>query len=112
MALGIGTNVVEVVIRAKDQFSATFSKATLSLQSFRKGALAAGAAAAVVGAGLLKAVKTSIDFESAFTGVRKTVDLTEQEFGDLEQRFKDLSTVTPITFRVIKDWRTSRTVRC
>ena len=98
MALGIGTNVVEVVIRAKDQFSATFSKATLSLQSFRKGALAAGAAAAVVGAGLLKAVKTSIDFESAFTGVRKTVDLTEQEFGDLEQRFKDLSTVTPITF--------------
>ena len=42
-------------------------------------------------------VKASIDFESAFAGVRKTVDATEEEFQRLEDNFRGLSTEIPIT---------------
>src|SRR5690606_4129005 len=35
---------------------------------------------------------------SAFAGVRKTVDLSEQEFAELEGRFRDLATTTPTSF--------------
>lgn len=40
--------------------------------------------------------KAAIDFESAFTGVRKTVDATEKEFAALEKGLKKLSTEIPI----------------
>lgn len=38
------------------------------------------------------AVKSSIDFESSFAGVRKTVDATEEEFGKLAAASKRMST--------------------
>lgn len=38
------------------------------------------------------AIKASIDFESAFTGVRKTVDATEQEYERLSDAVKKMST--------------------
>ncbi|MBQ4265597.1 MAG: phage tail tape measure protein [Clostridia bacterium] len=38
------------------------------------------------------AMKSSIEFESAFTGVRKTVDATETEFAQLEATVKRMST--------------------
>lgn len=38
------------------------------------------------------AVKASIDFESAFTGVRKTVDATEEEYAELADEIKRMST--------------------
>ena len=38
------------------------------------------------------AIKASIDFESAFTGVRKTVDATEQEYEELSDAVKQMST--------------------
>ncbi len=41
------------------------------------------------------ATKTSIDFESAFAGVRKTVDATEEEFAQLEQGILDMSKELP-----------------
>lgn len=46
--------------------------------------------APLVGLGGL-AVKTAVDFESAFTGVRKTVDATEEEFAALDKGIKDMS---------------------
>lgn len=48
----------------------------------------------LVGLGTL-ATKASIDFESAFTGVRKTVDATEDEFAALSKGIKDMSGVMP-----------------
>lgn len=48
----------------------------------------------VAAAGL--ATKFSIDWESAFTGVRKTVDATEEEFGRLETGILDMSRKIPI----------------
>lgn len=41
------------------------------------------------------AVKASVDFESAFTGVRKTVDATEEEFAALSEGIKEMSSQMP-----------------
>ncbi|MNW39616.1 Phage-related minor tail protein [compost metagenome] len=41
--------------------------------------------------------KASIDFESAFAGVRKTVDATEEEFQKISDSLREMSTVGPST---------------
>ena len=41
------------------------------------------------------AIKSSIDFESAFAGVRKTVDATEEEFAALEQGIRNMAKELP-----------------
>lgn len=41
------------------------------------------------------AVKAQIDFESAFAGVKKTVDGTEEQIAELEQGIKDMSKELP-----------------
>lgn len=41
------------------------------------------------------AVNSAIQFESAFAGVRKTVDATEEEFAKLEQGIKDMAKTMP-----------------
>ncbi len=50
--------------------------------------------APIVGAGVA-AGKASIDFESAFAGVRKTVDATEEEFKKFEHEIRELSKQLP-----------------
>lgn len=94
-----GVGSVNIVINAIDNYSKTFNKAKLSMESVRKAGIGLAAVGGAIAFGLAKAVKTSIDFESAFIGVRKTVELTEEGFGKLEQNFKDLSTTIPLTFR-------------
>ena len=42
-------------------------------------------------------IKSAIEFESAFTGVRKTVNATEQEFKQIESNFRNISKNAPIT---------------
>lgn len=59
-------------------------------------ALATAAAAAVTAVGVA-AVNAGIEFESAFAGVRKTVDATEEEFAALRQDILDMSTEIPST---------------
>ncbi|NLI59602.1 MAG: phage tail tape measure protein, partial [Clostridium sp.] len=44
----------------------------------------------------VRAAKGAIDIESAFAGVRKTVDATEEEFAQLRQGFIDMSKEIPI----------------
>lgn len=56
--------------------------------------LSLGLTAPIVGIGTA-ALKASIDFESAFAGVRKTVDATEEEFDALERGIRDMSTRLP-----------------
>jgi TP901 family phage tail tape measure protein len=50
-----------------------------------------GVTAAIAGGSL----KAAIDFETAFAGVRKTVDATEEEFADLETGIRDMSKELP-----------------
>lgn len=56
--------------------------------------LTLGLTAPILGVGTA-ALKSSIDFESAFAGVRKTVDATEAEFAMLEAGIRDMSQRLP-----------------
>lgn len=60
----------------------------------------AGAAIAATGAGIAAALASGlnefIQFESSFTGVRKTVNATEAEFKALEDQFRSLSKQIPV----------------
>lgn len=58
-----------------------------------KGALAIGASAA---AGLTAAVRSGVDFESAFAGVRKTVDATETQLASLRKEILQMSNTIPL----------------
>ena len=98
----MGGASVNIVIRAVDQFSSSFSNANRQMGVMGKSAsilkgsfLALGVAAAAIG---VISIKTAIDFESAFAGVKKTVDLTEEGFKDLENRFLTLSKTIPVSF--------------
>lgn len=42
------------------------------------------------------AVKTAVDMESAFAGIEKTVDATEEQLKELEQGFKEMSKEIPL----------------
>ena len=55
---------------------------------------AAGTAVGVVGG---MAISAGSDFESAFAGVRKTVDATEEQFAELEDRLRDMAKNKPQT---------------
>jgi TP901 family phage tail tape measure protein len=57
-------------------------------------AMSATITAPIVGVGAA-AIKTSIDFESAFAGVVKTVDATEGELAQLEQGILEMSKELP-----------------
>ena len=43
-----------------------------------------------------QSVMAAVDFEDGFSGVRKTVDTTEEEFQKLQDSFRELSKTTPI----------------
>jgi len=90
-----GGAAVTIVISAVDKYSSVFA-------GVNKAMLATGAAVTALGIAGVMATKglisTTAAFESAFTGVRKTVELSEKEFGKLRQRFKDLSKEIPVTF--------------
>lgn len=58
--------------------------------------LTAGLTLPIIGLGAI-ALKASIDFESAFAGVRKTVDATEPEFAQLRQGIRDMAKEMPLS---------------
>jgi len=95
--MAFGQNVVEIVIRARDQFSGAFKKAGLSMQSFRKSALAMGAIGGAIAFGLKKAIDKSIELETAMVGVRKTTGLSAEAIKGLRQEFIDLSKTMPLS---------------
>lgn len=68
------------------------STGTTAMKVVAKGIVATGTALTTMGGYALKA---SIDFESAFAGVRKTIDATEAEFAMLEKGIRDMSKKMP-----------------
>lgn len=76
----------------QDGMSKLKSTGTTAMKVVAKGIVATGAALTAMGGYALKA---SIDFESAFAGVRKTVDATEAEFAMLEKGIRDMSKKMP-----------------
>ena len=84
-----------------------WSKAETALSSYADSANRVGEATSKVGKSLSKnvtapivaigayALKAETEFESAFAGVRKTVDATEKEYAQLEQAIKNMSLEIP-----------------
>jgi len=114
LAGAAGGASVSIVVSAVDKFSKTFNMAETKMtgllgvaQRNTAAFLAAGAAITglgIVGAiGISKLVKEAVSFETAFIGVRKTVELSEEEFKELENRFKDLSRTIPFTFQELSN---------
>ena len=72
-----------------------FDKAGKSLDGFSKktgkfgAAMTVGITAPITAIGTL-AFNAAKDWESAFAGVRKTVDATEEEFAELEKGIRDM----------------------
>ena len=66
-----------------------------SMNTMRSGFLAVALGGAVLLA-LAFPVSSAIEFESAFTGVRKTVTASEAEFEQLSQNFRDIAKNAPI----------------
>lgn len=85
-----------------DEFTTGLSNAEKRLDGIERdftGAgrtLTAGLTAPIVGVGAA-ALASSITFESAFAGVRKTVDATEEEFATLEQGIRAMSQRMPVS---------------
>jgi len=95
LAGAAGGAAVTIVIQAVDKFTNVFA-------GVNKGMLVIGAGITALGIAGLAASKgfinTAASFETAFTGVKKTVELSEAEFEKLRQTFKDLTKEIPITF--------------
>lgn len=80
--------------------SARHAAADTSIGLGRIGAASATAGTALlvgVGAALAVGAKAAIDFESAFAGVRKTVDASETTFSRLARGLRDLSLDIPVS---------------
>lgn len=94
-----GQNVINVIIRARDEFSRTFSKANLSMKSFQRAALGMGVAGVAIGAVLFKAGQASSDLGESINAVnvvfKKFGDEASkkiQEFGKISAKEVGLST--------------------
>lgn len=96
LAGAAGGAAVTIVIEAVDKYSKTFAGVNKGLAATGAAMTAIGAAGLAVSKGL---VNTAASFETAFTGVRKTVELTEEEFAKLRGEFKELSKEIPVSFQ-------------
>jgi TP901 family phage tail tape measure protein len=85
--------------RAADKFAAELNQRTAqALQNVGRGMVIFGAA---VVAGLGVAAKAAIDWESAWAGVRKTVEGSPEELAAVEAGLRDLATTLPATHQEI-----------
>ena len=101
-----GATIGEAFITLRPDLSgfeqAVQSQARASLASVGQGLQSAGAAltagltvplAAIGGLSL----KAAVDFESSFAGIRKTMDLTEEQFASLAETNRELAQQIPVT---------------
>ena len=110
------SNVIDVTLRLIDNFTrpmrssmTQLERSSRSFQRAGKEITKAGKNISKVGSSLTKsvtvpivamgaaAIKAGIDYESAFAGVKKTVDATDKELDELKQGFRDLSKEIPMT---------------
>ena len=95
--MNVGTLFAALSLDSKG-FEKGLDTAGIKLGKFGKVAALGLAAVAIGVAGALAgSASAAIDFESAFAGVRKTVDATEAQFGELEVGIRQMATEMPIT---------------
>lgn len=87
--------------RTGDSIDRTSKRGSRGLKALQRDARAVAKAFAVLTAAATAlsaiSIKFAIDFESSFTGIRKTVDATENQFALLEQQFRDLAKIIPVS---------------
>ena len=100
---------IETTSTALYRMESLWGRAESALSSYAKSADKVGNATEKVGKKLTKSVtapivavgtyalKAEVEFESAFAGVRKTTNATEEEFAALEQSIKSMSLEIPST---------------
>ncbi len=97
----ISNSELSIIIRLRDlasrQLQGMGQRFRRFAQSFRANWLAVTAAVTATTLAIRSLLRTGIDFEEAFTGVRKTVDATEEEFARLRENFRKLSLTMPVT---------------
>lgn len=85
-----------------DSLTSSIDKNTVSLTNNAKSLAKNVGAAGGLGASLyVSAIKPAIAFESAFTGVKKTVDATAEEFAELEKGIRSMAKELPKTHEEI-----------
>lgn len=89
--------LIRLIIRVEDEASKGFDKVAAQLDSVGQKMtslgqkMTVGVTAPIVAAGIA-ATKAAIDWESAFTGVTKTVDGTTEQLTELEKGLRNLAT--------------------
>lgn len=89
---GMGTRLAATAAISTDM-AASLQRLSPVLMTVSMGLAAIGAAAT---GGLVLGIKAAANYEQAFAGIRKTVDATEQEFGELSNRLRQMAKDTPI----------------
>lgn len=93
---GLTAAEINILITARDEASAAMSKIGIAAGKMSKAIKTAAKIGAVAILALgVASLKAAIDFESAFAGVRKTVDATEAEFDVLRQGIRDMAKELP-----------------
>lgn len=87
-------SISDAMTKAGPGIDAAWNGAKRAVVTTAEAMLAAGAAVSVVG-GL--AINAGSDFESAFAGVKKTVDATDEQFADLEEGLREMAKNKPQT---------------
>ena len=92
---------VELVVRGSKDFFGTLDKAGSKIAGFGKAAvkMAAVGTAAVAGFGAAVAgasISAAVSWESAFAGVVKTLNVTQEELDETEQGLRDMAKVVPV----------------
>lgn len=97
----MNNNVLEIVLRLKDELSAQLKSSAGSIKNVGKSFEDVGASMVKIGAAptaaLVLAAKSAMDYESAFAGVRKTVAASESEFAQLSQNLRDIAKRAPVS---------------
>lgn len=90
-----GRVTIETILDSKDFQKALNELNTVGKKGFTLMSKAIVATGAAIGTASLAAIKAGIEFESAFAGVKKTVDATDAELANLEQGIRDMSKEMP-----------------
>lgn len=88
------TGFTDAMSNAGNGIDSLWNGATKAVKTTAAALAAAGAAAGAAGA---LAINAGSDFESAFAGVIKTVDATDQELADLEEGIRGMAKNMPMT---------------
>lgn len=88
----------KIIIEALDKASGVFGKIGKNATAVGKSMVAIGAAPT---AALGLATKSAIEYESAFAGVRKTVDASEAEFDQLSRNIRDIAKNSPTSVNAL-----------